>query len=206
MKGVASFKSEEGTTVKLRAGAVTELNSSKEESPTDSFNATEINRMERSPRADELQASVFSAHPTLEHALCTARPQTSIVAMLTLAETPLTFTSTFTKLLSATNNGAALSTLTKGLMLAPLQSNCKGDPTIRNTKDVSIQPVWSHDIRTAPEKDRDTLEFRVQTANSLLAATHPAPTRNPTIAKNRPMPQAKRSWVPETLNTAALAP
>jgi hypothetical protein len=107
MKGVPSFNSAEGTTVKLRAGAVTELNSSEEESPPDSLNATEINRIERSPRADELQASIFSAHPTLEHALCTARPQTSIVAMLTFTGTPLMFNSTFTKLLTATNNGAA---------------------------------------------------------------------------------------------------
>ena len=39
----------------------------------------------------------------------------------------------------------------------------------------------------------DTLEFKVQTATSLLAATHPAPTRKPTIAKNRPLPHASRS-------------
>ena len=76
MKGVASLNSAEGTTVKLRAGAVTGLNSSKEESAPDSFNATDINFIELNPRADAMHASVFSAQPPSEHAICTTRPQT----------------------------------------------------------------------------------------------------------------------------------
>jgi hypothetical protein len=71
---------------------------------------------------------------------------------------------TFSTLLTATNTGAAVWILPDRFV--PGHNICRGDPTTRSTKEVSIQLVWSHDIRTAPEKDCATLAFNEHTANS----------------------------------------
>ena len=142
MKRVASLNPAEGTAVKLRTGAVTALNSSREAPASLSCNTADINRKVFNPRADAMHASTFSAQPSSEHTLCTTRPHTSTIAILTFAAAPtVAFTLTFTTPLSPTNNGEAFCTLFSKGRRGPLQSNCRGDPTTCNTNDVSIQPV-----------------------------------------------------------------
>ena len=141
IKRVASLNPAEGTAVKLRTGAVTALNSSREVPASISCNTADINRKVFNPRADAMHASTFSAQPSSEHLLCTTRPHTSTIAILTFAAPTVVFTLTFTTPLSATNNGGAFCILSSEGRRDPDQSNCRGDPTICNTNDVSIQPV-----------------------------------------------------------------
>jgi hypothetical protein len=122
-KGVASLNSAEGTAVKLRAGAVAGLNSSREAPSPGWCNATDINRMEFNPRTDAMHDPAFSAHTPFEHTLCTARPQTSIVAMLTSAVPSVVLTFTCSTLSTAANNEAELGMSTNGAWPPLLQSN-----------------------------------------------------------------------------------
>jgi hypothetical protein len=79
--------------------------------------------MEFNPRADATHDPAFSAHTPFEHTLCTARPQTSIVAMLTSAVPSVVLTFTCSTLSTAANNEAELGMSTNGACPPAIQSN-----------------------------------------------------------------------------------